>query len=197
MVEPDVEPDPVGALFHIVVVTTCPDDPEDRVVLLNGGWLETVDPGVDPEAVAPLLQIVVVTNCPDDNGYEVVLVNSGWLEMVDPEADPDLVKPLLQTVVVTTCPDDKEYEVVLVNGGWLFVSVLVILPLELTVRDSVVVETAELPEVATPPVGVTVITTTVPAGLEAAVELAEPEPEMVEVMVLTPVCSVAVVFQGS
>lgn len=85
----------------------------------------------------------------------------------------------------------------MVNGGWLFVSVLVIVPLELTARDSVVVETAELPEVVTPPVGVTVITTTVPAGLEAAVELAEPEPEMVEVMVLTPVCSESVVFQGS
>jgi hypothetical protein len=117
--------------------------------------------------------------------------------MVDPEADPDIVEPLLQTVVVTTCPEDNGYEVELVNGGWLFVSVLVIVPLELTAGDSVVAETAELLEVVTPPVGVTVITTTVPEGLEAAVELAEPEPEMVEVMVLTPVCSEAVVFQGS
>lgn len=85
----------------------------------------------------------------------------------------------------------------MVNGGWLFVSVLVIVPLELTVRDSIIVETAELAEVTTPPVGVTVITTTVPAWFEAAVELAEPGPDMVEVMVLTPVCDVAVVFQGS
>lgn len=85
----------------------------------------------------------------------------------------------------------------LVNDGWLFVSDLDIVPLELTVRDSVAVETAELAEVASPPVGVTVITTTVPTGLEAAVELAEPEPDMVDVMVLTPDCTVAVVFQGS
>lgn len=61
MVEADVEPDPVGALFHIVVVTICPDNPEDRVVLLNGRWLEKLERDVDPEAVAPLLQIVVVT----------------------------------------------------------------------------------------------------------------------------------------
>lgn len=60
MVKLDVEPDPVGALFHIVVGTICPDDPEDRVVLLNGGWLEMIDSDVDPEAVALLLQIVVV-----------------------------------------------------------------------------------------------------------------------------------------
>lgn len=125
------------------------------------------------------------------------MVDDGWLEMVDPEADPEVVEPLLPTVVVTTCPDDNEYEVVLIKGGWLFVTDLVIVPLELTARDSVVVETAELPKVVTAPVGVTVITTTVPAGLEAAVELAEPDPEMVEVMVLTPVCSEAVVFQGS
>lgn len=116
--------------------------------------------------------------------------------MDDPDVDPDAVGTLLQIVVVTICPDDHGYEVVLVNGGWLFVTVLVIVPLELAVKDSVIVEAAELPEVATPPV-VIVMTTTVPAGLEAAVELAEPEPEMVEVMVLTPVCPVAVVFQGS
>lgn len=117
--------------------------------------------------------------------------------MVELDVDLGAVGALLQIVVVTTCPDDNGYEVVLVNDGWLFVTVLVIVPLELAVRDSVVVEAVEPPEVATPPVGVTVITITVPAGLEAAVELAEPEPEMVKVMVLTPVCPVAVVFQGS
>lgn len=75
---------------------------------------------------------------------------------------------------------------------------MVIVPLELADGDSTVVEAAELPEVVTLPV-VTVMTTTVPERLEAAVELAEPEPEMVEVMVLTPVCPVVVVvvFQGS
>lgn len=41
MVEPDadpnVDPDAVGALLQTVVVTTCPDDNEYEVVLVNGG----------------------------------------------------------------------------------------------------------------------------------------------------------------
>jgi hypothetical protein len=110
--------------------------------------------------------------------------------------DTDSVGALFQIVVVTICPDDHSVEVVLLTGGWLFVTVLAVVPLKLADGDSVDVEAAELPEVATPPV-VTVMFTTVPAGLEAAVELTEPVPDRVEVMVLMPVWPVAVVFQGS
>lgn len=161
----------------------------------KGGLLA---PGVCVGTPVQESQVVLnpVTGGRDDPWVPVKLLfqeGTDWLGLLG--CDP--VGAVFQTVEVTTWPDgveddDHDPEVVLLNGGsWLFVTVSV-------VSLNAVCETpVEMPEplpVGADPV-VKVMTTTVPAGCEVAVELLEPGLETV--IVLTIVCPVAVVFQGN